>query len=76
MEAEVIQVVALFVVVPPVIQVTHLIGGVWNWLRGASWIKRIAGSRRMEVKNPPAGTPPDLMPQEQRQQMEDPHSDN
>jgi len=75
---DVAQVFALFVAVPPVIQVTHLIGDMWYWFRGVAWVRRIAGpppKRRMVVKNPPTGMP-DLMPKEQEQHMEESYSDN
>jgi len=77
-EAEVVQVFALFVAVPPIIQVTHLIEDVWYWFRGVAWVKRIAGpppKRRMRLERAAAGMP-DLMPMEQRQQTKDSYSDN
>jgi len=37
------QVFALFVAVPPLIQVLPLLRQVWYWLRGISWVRRIAG---------------------------------
>ncbi|KAF9781538.1 hypothetical protein BJ322DRAFT_1076750 [Thelephora terrestris] len=37
------QVFALFVAVPPLIQVTQLLGKTWYWFRGLSWVQRIAG---------------------------------
>jgi len=37
------QVFALFVAVPPFIQVTQLLVKAWYWFRGVSWVRRIAG---------------------------------
>lgn len=61
------QVFALFVAVPPVIQVTHLFGDGWYWFRGVTWVQNIAGpppKRSTEFKAPPIGLP-DLAPKEQ-----------
>lgn len=38
------QVFALFVAVPPFLQVLPLVREVWYWFRGISWVQRIAGS--------------------------------
>lgn len=45
------QVFALFVAVPPFIQVTQLLGEVWYWFRGVSWVRRIAGPPPERRKN-------------------------
>ena len=71
------QVFALFVAVPPVIQVTHLFGVAWYWFRSLTWVQNIAGpppKRREESKNPPLGLP-DLVLQ-RRPQREDLHIDD
>lgn len=70
---DVVQVFALFVAVPPVIQVTQLAGHLWYWFRGITWVQRIAGpppKRRTDPKNPPLGLP-DLVPKEKRPQREE-----
>jgi hypothetical protein len=72
------QVFALFVAVPPVIQVTHLFGDGWHWFRGLMWVQRIAGpppKRRTEAKHPPLGLP-DLVPKEKKPQRGELHSDD
>ena len=77
-EADVVQVFALFVAVPPVIQVTQLLGELWHWFRGITWVTKIAGPppiRRTEVKNPPIGLP-DLVRKDRRAQKEEQYSDN
>ena len=77
-EADVFQVFALFVAVPPVIQVAQLLGELWYWFRGITWVQSIAGPppiRRTEVKNPPIGLP-DLVRKDKRSQKEEQHSDN
>lgn len=42
-KADVVQVLALFVAVPPLLQTLPLVRGVWYWFRGISWVRRIAG---------------------------------
>jgi hypothetical protein len=77
-KADVFQVFALFVAVPPVIQVVQLTGELWYWFRGITWVQRIAGTptkRHSKVKNPPIGLP-DLVPKENRSQREELYSDN
>lgn len=76
--ADVVQVFALFVAVPPVIQVTQLIGELWYWFRGITWVKAIAGpppKYRTEAKNPPIGLP-DLVKKNKRSQQEELYTDN
>ena len=77
-KADVFQVFALFVAVPPVIQVTQLTGNLWYWFRGITWVQHIAGpppQRHSKVNNPPLGLP-DLMPKEKRPQREESYSDD
>ena len=77
-KADVVQVFALFVAVPPVIQVTQLTGELWCWFRGITWVQGIAGpppKRHSKVKNPPLGLP-DLMPEGKRLQKEESYSDD
>lgn len=77
-KADVAQVFAMFVAVPPVIQVTQLTGELWCWFRGITWVQKIAGpppKRHSKVKNPPLGLP-DLVPKERRSQTEELYSDN
>ena len=72
-EADVVQVFALFVAVPPVIQVTQLTGEFWYWFRGITWVHRVAGpppKGRTDPKDPPLGLP-DLVPKEKRPQREE-----
>jgi len=70
---DVVQVFALFVAVPPAIQMAQLLGDLWYWFRGLTWVQRIAGpppARREKVKNPPIGLP-DLMPKDKKPQREE-----
>lgn len=77
-EVDIVQVFALFVAVPPVIQVVQLIGELWYWFRGLSWVMNIAGpppKRRSDDKNPPIGLP-DLVRKDKRSRREEPYSDD
>jgi len=73
------QVFALFVAVPPVIQVAQLFEEGWYWFRMLEWVQRIAGpppKHRTKVKNPPIGLP-DLVPKAKKpQHKEESHSDD
>jgi len=72
------QVFALFVAVPPVIQMAQLFEEGWCWFRGLMWVQKIAGppsKRRAEDKNPPLGLP-DLVRREKRLQRDESHSDD
>ena len=72
------QVFALFVAVPPVIEVTQLLGELWYWFRGITWVRAIAGpppKRRTDVKNSPIVLP-DFVKKDERLQQEELYSDN
>jgi len=75
---DVSQVFALFVAVPPVIQMTQLLGDFWYWFRGIGWVQNIAGpppKRRTDIKNPPIGLP-DLVRKDKMQRREEAYSDD
>lgn len=44
-KADVFQVFTLFIAVPPALQVMQLLGEVWYWFRGISWVQKIVGPR-------------------------------
>ena len=52
------QVLAVFIAVPPLVEVTHSAPDLWLWLINQRWVRRITGRPAPEVSSPEEmGTP-------------------